>query len=621
MADVSKIRTPPSPPPTPPTLSVWRAAQALIEDPKLADAFRTAHDVEHPGKTGQAVGDDFGAIYDRALKGYQISVTAPLVNALATVAGADGVIDGADWKKLGPRFSPLALQLAEKAKTARPATGRDTERLFDGVTDATRQALAATTENLAPLSTMPVLAVLATATEQQRPLAGHRLFAVQHLFSSTYGLFEALEKAGIDPQHAVVFGKDYSTNAEVAAAMSAKGYTVHGHYAQKVPVLKDNKIVGLESPLLSGFRKALEEAAAASPPQKLLLLDEGGKLNRMLHDVFPQHARLCTIVEQTTNGLQNMAGVTLQAPTVSVASSALKREVEGPIIGEDVAATTLEQIARLGDNLATGKTVGIVGYGAVGSATAEAFAKRGFAVVVTDINPQAELKARAKTLTTAAGGTIRVRPREEVLAAGIVVGCTGTGAMTEAEMALVKNGAFLVNAASGDHEFPLTTTKAAKRQGIHADHSAMKDWQSNIDKAAVDLANPNNGPIVRTQFIGPGYVELDVPAASYDGERLVHPFPRGDGTTVDVSADNTGNLKNLYFQRGDKTFALLRGGTPVNMDRDLPPLSIQLTRSMLFAACTQAVAEDRPGWKTFSEATQKLIETNWRATALPALQG
>ena len=612
ISDVSKIRTPPKVPPPP--ISVWRAAQALIEDPKLVTAFQAAHDVEHPGKTGQATGDDFGAVYDRAMKGYPLTPMAPLVNALATVAGADGVIDGADWKKLGPRFSPLALQLAEKSQTARPATGRETERLLAGVTEATRKILSATTENLAPLSTMPVLAALAAATAQTRPLANHRLFAVQHLFSSTFGLFEALERAGIDPNNAVIFGKSYSTNAEVAGALTAKGYTVHDHYGEKQLVVDDGKMVGFESPLLSGLRNALRAASSSSPPQKLLLLDEGGKLNRMLHDVFPEHAHLCTIVEQTTNGLQNMAGVTLQAPVVSVASSALKREVEGPIIGEDVAATTIEQIDRLGADLVVGKTVGIVGYGAVGSATAEAFANRGFAVIVTDTNPLAELKAQAKNQTTAAGGTIRVRPRHEVLGAGIVVGCTGTGAMTEAEMAFVKNGAFLVNAASGDHEFPLTTTTAAKQQGIRADHSAMRDWQADLDKMNAAMASNKRGPIVIEEFRGAGHVELTLPEVNVLGQKLTHAFPRGDGTSVDVTADASGSLKNLYFQRGDKTFALLRGGTPVNMDRDLPPASIQLTRSMLFAACTQAVNEQLPGWKTFNESTQKLIETSWRAS-------
>ena len=594
-------------------MTVWRAAQALIEDPGLVTAFHEAHDAEHTGKVGTATGRDFGAVYDRALKGYPLLPLAPLVDALATVAGADGIIEGADWKKLGPRFSPLALQLAEKSKTARPATGRETERMLNGVTENTRQVLSATTETLAPLSAMPVLASLAAAAEASKPLAGFRLFAVQHLFASTFGLFEALEKAGIEPANAVVFGKNYSTNAEVAGALSNKGYTVHSHYAQKEVIVDNGAITGFASPLLSALRDALQGAAASSPPQKLLLLDEGGKLNRMLHDVFPEHAHLCTIVEQTTNGLQNMAGVTLQAPVVSVASSALKRQVEGPIIGEDVAATTIEQIDRLGKDLAVGKTVGIIGYGAVGSATADAFAKRGFTVFVTDTNPMVELKARARTLTTDAGGTISVRPRGEVLGAGIVVGCTGTGAVSEAELAHVKNGAFLVNAASGDHEFPLTTTKAAQQQGIRADHSAMRDWQRDLDAINDSIATKHGRGIVTTEIRVVGQVELTLPAVASTAQRLTHAFPRGDGTSVDVDADQAGSLKNLYFQRGEKTFALLRGGTPVNMDRDLPPRSIQLTRAMLFAACTQAVGEKTPGWQTFSEGTQALIENAWRA--------
>jgi hypothetical protein len=58
---------------------------------------------------------------------------------------------------------------------------------------------------------------------------------------------------------------------------------------------------------------------------------------------------------------------------------------------------------------------------------------------------------------------------------------------------------------------------------------------------------------------------------------------------------------------------ILRGGTPINLGRDLPPEAIQLTRSMLFAACIQAVSEQGTGWKTFAESTQARIEKHWRS--------
>ena len=96
-----------------------------------------------------------------------------------------------------------------------------------------KQALAKTTESLAALETMPVLASLLADVEANQPLKGHRLFAVQHLFSSTFGLFQALERAGIEAKGSMVFGKDYSTNVEVALALTDRGFTVVEHYGRK----------------------------------------------------------------------------------------------------------------------------------------------------------------------------------------------------------------------------------------------------------------------------------------------------------------------------------------------------------------------------------------------------
>ena len=70
-------------------------------------------------------------------------------------------------------------------------------------------------------------------------------------------------------------------------------------------------------------------------------------------------------------------------------------------------------------------------------------------------------------------------------------------------------------------------------------------------------------------------------------------------------------LANFFFRQGDRRFVLLRGGTPINMDRELPTRTIQLTRAMLFAGCLQALGEKSPGWKVFAEQTQRQIEADW----------
>ena len=618
---MSRIKDPPK---SPPALSIWRAAQVVLAEPALTEAFRGARDAagtkgeQTTGTGATGVEGTFADAYEQSLKAqrYALSPGVPLVDALAKVAGDDGVISGDEWKKFGPRFSSLALQIAQKSQTVKPATGNGAEILLRGAAPATKAALRKTTENLVSLDRMPVLQALVDEVEQHKPLANHRLFAVQHLFASTSGLFEGLIKAGIQAEGSVVFGKSYSTNHEVKSALEGKGFTVYDDYARKDALVDGGKVVGLEAPLLTGLRQALQSAAAARPPQKVLLLDEGGKLNKMLHDVLPEYAHLCTIVEQTTNGLQNMAGTTLLAPAVSVASSQLKREVEGPIIGEDVAAATLDLLGDLDPRLIQGKNVGIVGYGAVGTATAKAFAERGFHVVVTDIRDEAVAALLKGPITTAAGGSISLAKRDLVLGAGIVVGCTGTGAMTLEETRALRDGAILVSAASGDHEFPQVNTKAGKTQGASKDHLPMKEWEAFFDKAATELALKNGGtkktgPIIVDDGGDDFGIRSGTPIAG-KGVTMSTAFPTGDGSTTTIPYGGR-HLSDFVLEQGQTRFMILRGGTPINLGRDLPPEAIQLTRSMLFAACIQAVTEQGTGWKTFAESTQARIEKHWRS--------
>ncbi|HEY1099911.1 MAG TPA: hypothetical protein VGF99_13335, partial [Myxococcota bacterium] len=136
------------------------------------------------------------------------------------------------------------------------------------------------------------------------------------------------------------------------------------------------------------------------------------------------------------------------------------------------------------------------------------------------------------------------------------------------------------------------------------------------EKAVGGSRNVRLGVVSSTlELRGGGGVNIERPDVTSRGTTILVPFARGDGTSFDAKYAAGGPMANMFFKNGATTFAMLRGGTPVNMDRDLPPTSIQLTRSMLFAACLQAVDENSAGWKTFAPQTQQTIERRWRATS------
>src|SRR5690606_33053498 len=122
-------------------------------------------------------------------------------------------------------------------------------------------------------------------------------------------------------------------------------------------------------------------------------LDEGGSLIKALHEHFPEYAKLCVAVEHTERGMQiidEMAerGVALQCPVVCVARSWAKKIWEAPMIGESVAHSIETALQDMGSNTRVQpKQATVIGYGAVGKATAAALMRRGYDVSTYDINP------------------------------------------------------------------------------------------------------------------------------------------------------------------------------------------------------------------------------------------
>jgi threonine dehydrogenase-like Zn-dependent dehydrogenase len=131
------------------------------------------------------------------------------------------------------------------------------------------------------------------------------------------------------------------------------------------------------------------------------------------------------------------------------------------------------------------KVATILGYGAVGKATADQLRARGYEVWVDDTSPAAMERARED-------GCLATT-RDEALAHGrLLYGCTGRGALTEDDYAKLPDGAVLANAASGNHELGATSTACLIPVPVPDDGDTSSDESDRNDSNDNDDDNNNN---------------------------------------------------------------------------------------------------------------------------------
>lgn len=476
------------------------------------------------------------------------AVPNAMVYALAHAADADGMLTEESVASVfGGQASALYTLLAQRLDDGRrdvPTQRRRTKYqwLPDEVSELVARSKANASETVS--RRMPVLAEVTRTLGSPDRLRNLSFAAVQHLFPTTEGLFDALTDNGLDPESTIIHGKNYSTNEDVYHRMRAKGWRIPNFALMALPSTGGPGHMNTAGAYLTELFEGVEPDPHPPEP-RFLLLDEGGKMLKALHEHFPEYAPLCVAVEQTDRGIQvieelETKGIELGCPVVSVARSAAKKTHESPMIGESVAHATLSALTDLHPDFPMPRSATIIGYGAVGKATADALRRRGFPVRVFDIDPERMAQAEADGCTTGS--------REEVLAqAELLISATGRTTLTPDEYdALLPDRAILVNAASGNHEL-----------GLHQVEG------------------------------GPGFL-TDDPKEHVDEEG----FRRSEFGGLNLLLGDLAGDEQMYSRvirgaNGTERLAL-RSGYVVNMLDDIPPEYIQLTRSLLLAACLEA---------------------------------
>jgi release factor glutamine methyltransferase len=229
----------------------------------------------------------------------------------------------------------------------------------------------------------------------------NKLIARQHLLPSLKWLIDQI--ISVDTfQYIDLLGKDYST-IDVAVG-------------QLPPSVR--------------LRQNVAQCFAENDDSGLILLDEGGGLHRELPEDL---ARYSAGVEQTTFGLQQ----SWKCPMVLVCRSAAKLLFESQIIARGI-VRKLDSLELL-----TGRTVGVVGLGALGSALARTLMDMGIPTIGTDI------RAVPKDLA----GFVTDDIPELLHRADVILGCTGFDVLAGIDLGGTAGRKTFASCSSSDIEF------------------------------------------------------------------------------------------------------------------------------------------------------------------------
>jgi S-adenosylhomocysteine hydrolase len=268
------------------------------------------------------------------------------------------------------------------------------------------------------------------------PFANLRVAFVLHYLTDLLPFAQGCLELGLVPGQAVFFVKSdyqYPHKEAIAEWLRRKGFGVQGVEAKEAYV------------------RELESTLTADSP-RLLIVEDGGYLVPYLHET---HSKLLPTVigavEQTTKGLRKLEGwgrasggtgdleSLMQFPLLSIPDSTIKRNIEPPIIGDQV----VRCIQALTNHLSLhGLSVGLLGLGTIGMEVFKHLKNVGAQVMGYDKEEAPRIAFKMN------GGLLASTPMEAVREKRLVIGCSGQESITSDVIAQLMHGAFVVSASS-----------------------------------------------------------------------------------------------------------------------------------------------------------------------------
>ena len=234
-------------------------------------------------------------------------------------------------------------------------------------------------------SKMPVLEAVAKIGKEFVNFEDTAFFSVQHILKTNVPLFKHLiEDFKAKPNNIYLSGKGYSDSTVAEHCLKKLGlryfklensYTAAGQYQQHLR----NHLKQVWHHFIDNLEK--------QNIKSLIIIDEGGHaLETMPNFLCFEYAMAG--IEQTRGGLYSPAVNSLPFPLIEVASSAIKRHLESPLIVEAILKKLQTALGARADIHA--KTVfGVIGNGAIGASVTPYLLERGYTVLAYDENKDA----------------------------------------------------------------------------------------------------------------------------------------------------------------------------------------------------------------------------------------
>lgn len=276
------------------------------------------------------------------------------------------------------------------------------------------------------------------------------IICVQHLYSTTYNMFDKLFKMGLKPNSLHIVGKCYSTDPEVFAQLKKDGVNVS-------PL---SNYFDSHSPYDSNFEKKIEDffdeiiqSTSLETYEKIIILDDGGFLCRIANRKLPKLSNIIGI-EQTSAGFNRIKREGSFFPVINTARSHVKMKYESPIIIDLALKKLRTKIAHLNPQP---KKILIMGFGTLGKVVYDNLHTT-YDVSAYDVDP---------TKNTLPSQDLHCHLKDFDL----IIGATGETSLTYQDFSHLKKPVVLASISSSDREFDAVhlRTKAPQTFQCHKD--------------------------------------------------------------------------------------------------------------------------------------------------------